>query len=298
MITIATDCSGIDAPVQALQQLNIPYKQIWYCDIDKYAMKTAEANYPKPEMIYTDMLSRDNSMLPHVDLYVCGFPCQAFSLAGKQLGTKDPRSGVIPKMLETIHYSKPKICILENVKNFMYIEKGNPYRNLIDFLQNENYNVYPSIYNTKDYGIPQNRQRVYIVCIRRDISNKIYIKPEPIKMKPFEDFVIDKTVITGELPSIYHKNLHKIKENAVAISPHTFTCSINYLINTLDTNCGRVYILKQNRPITTQEALQLQGFPKDFKQVVSKTQMFKQIGNTMSVNVLKVIIAEALKCRK
>lgn len=296
MITIATDCSGIDAPVQALQQLNINYKQEWYCDIDKFARKTAEANYPKPDTIYTDIISRDNSKLPHIDLYVCGFPCQAFSLAGKRLGTKDHRSGVIPIMLETIHYSKPKIIILENVKNFRFIEKGKPYRDLIDYLQNENYNVYADIYNTKDYSIPQNRQRIYIVCIRKDISIKEYIKPKSKEMKPFEDFLIDKEIRQGDIPSIYHKNLHKIKENAVVIHPHSFSCSMNNIINTLDTNCNRTYILKQNRRILAQEALLLQGFPKDFKQVVSNSQFFKQIGNTMSVNVLKEIILEALRC--
>jgi DNA (cytosine-5)-methyltransferase 1 len=88
-------------------------------------------------------------------------------------------------MLETIHFSKPKIRILENVRGFTHIEKGVPYRQLVDFLKKENYIVNAYIYNTKDYGIPQNRERVYIVCIRKDVSIKEYIKPKPKKMKTF-----------------------------------------------------------------------------------------------------------------
>jgi site-specific DNA-cytosine methylase len=81
MITVATDCSGIDAPIEALKQLGVSFKQLWYCDNNKYARETSEANHPKPEMFFDDMLSRNNKSLPHLDLYICGFPCQSFSLA-------------------------------------------------------------------------------------------------------------------------------------------------------------------------------------------------------------------------
>jgi DNA (cytosine-5)-methyltransferase 1 len=297
-LVIATDCSGIEAPIQALKQLKIPYEQEWYCDIDKFARQSAEANYKKPKVVYTDMLSRETSSLPInvLDLYVCGFPCQAFSLAGKRLGTTDPRSGVIPKMLETIEHCKPKIAILENVKGFLNIEKGEPYKNLLDYLKSLDYKVYVDVYNTKDYGIPQNRERVYFVCIRSDISKKDYIKPKKIKMKPFDDILIDKTIKEGEIPNSYHKNLHKLKPHTKVINSRNFYYPIEHTSNTIDTTCKEMWIVKQNRKITNEELLLLQGFPKTFKQVVSDSQLCKQIGNTMSVNVLKVIIKEALKC--
>lgn len=117
-LTIGTDCSGIEAPIEALTQLKIPFIQKWSCEIDKFARASAEANYPKPEKIYIDMLDRNDKELPHVDIYVCGFPCQSFSLAGKRLGLLDPRKSVINSMLNTIEISKPKIIILENVKGF------------------------------------------------------------------------------------------------------------------------------------------------------------------------------------
>lgn len=296
MISVATDCSGIDAPIQALIQLKIPYIQKWYCDIDQFARQTAEANYPRPEKVYTDITLRNSKKLPHVDLYVCGFPCQAFSLSGKRLGTKDPRSGVIPKMLETIHYTKPKICILENVQGFKSIENGIPYKNLIEFLKKEKYNVYSDLYNTKNYGLPQNRERVYIVCIHSSVAIKEYIKPLPKKMKAFEDILIDKKIHVADIPQQYHKQLHKLHPDTKIMVSRSYYYPIKHVSITLDTTCRYNYIIKQNRLMYAKEGLLLQGFPKSFKQVVSDTQFFKQIGNTMSVNVLKEIIKEALSC--
>jgi DNA (cytosine-5)-methyltransferase 1 len=296
MITVATDCSGIDAPIEALKQLGVSFKQLWYCDNNKYARETSEANHPKPEIFFDDMLSRNNKSLPHLDLYICGFPCQSFSLAGKRLGTSDPRSGIIPKMMETIHYSRPKICILENVRGFMNIEKGVPCKKLMDFLSNEGYSTDCSLYNTKYYGIPQNRERMYIVAIRKDIKIKDYKKPEHLPMKPFDDLILDKKIHKEEIPSIYKKNLHKLKPFTKVISAKNYYSPMEHVSNTLDTTCRYLYIVKYNRAITIEEALSLQGFPRKFNICVSTTQIMKQIGNTMSVNVLKEIMKEALKC--
>jgi DNA (cytosine-5)-methyltransferase 1 len=297
MITIGTDCSGIEAPLQALKGLKIQYIQKWSCEIDKYARLSSEANYKKPEKVYTDMLTRDNSLLPHVDLYVCGFPCQSFSNMGNRLGTSDPRSKIIPKMIDTIKYSKPKICILENVRGFMTIENGKPCKMLIEELQKLGYNVNHSIYNTKDYGIPQNRERVYFVCIRKDIQKKDYDKPKKTKMKSFESILEDTKVnIEGGIEGTYCKNLYKIKENTKILKRDNYYFPIEFVSPTLDTGCSHFMIIKQNRKLLYKEALRLQGFPSSFKKVVSNNQLMKQIGNSMSVNVLKKIIQEAIKC--
>jgi DNA (cytosine-5)-methyltransferase 1 len=295
MLSIGTDCSGIEAPLEALKQLKIPFIQKWTCEIDKYARMSYEANYPKPEKKYIDMLKRNNSELPSVDLYVCGFPCQAFSNMGNRLGTKDPRAKIIPKMIDTIKHSKPKICILENVRGFLNIENGVPKENLLKDLENLNYRVYYSLYNTKNYGLPQNRERVYFVCIRRDVQKKEYIKPKECKMKPFESILTDTKINPGEMPESYYKNLYKLKNETKILKRDNYYSPMEYISPTLDTKCNFFFIIKQNRTLNPVEALRLQGF-KSFKQVISDTQFMKQIGNSMSVNVLKYIIKEALKC--
>lgn len=304
MLRIGTDCSGIEAPIQALKQLGIPFEHKWACEIDHYARRSILANY-QPEIIYEDITKRNHSELPDIDIYVCGFPCQSFSLMGKKLGSNDPRGNIMMHCIDVIKKKNPNIFILENVKNFKFIEKGKPFNFLIDELAsivNEDgeqlYNIYCDIYNTKDYGIPQNRERIYIIGIKSDILVNEYIKPECIEMKPLDDIIIDKTIYkkNKNFKNINEK-LEKIEYKKNYIFPNSnYVNPIKNICPTLSTRCDMFYHSSYNRYLTTTECLLLQGFSKDFKQVVSNTQIYKQIGNSMSVNVLKVIFNEIFNC--
>jgi DNA (cytosine-5)-methyltransferase 1 len=304
MITIGTDCSGIEAPIEALKQLGIPFQHKWSCEIDKFARQSILANY-EPEILYEDITKRDHSQLPDVDIYVCGFPCQSFSLMGKKLGTHDPRSNIMLHCIEVIKKKKPSVFILENVKNFKFIEKGKPYNFLIDSLTNvidddgeQIYNIYSDIYNTKDYGIPQNRARIYIIGIQRDIELQYYKKPHPLPIRPLENFILDKTVSTNLVKnSNIVKNLKLLlsKTNDLAIvTGDNFYYPLLHWCPTLTRHCSQFFINKLNRRILPKEALLLQGFSQEFNIVVSNSQIYKQAGNTMSVNVIKNIFKEIL----
>lgn len=295
MITIGTDCSGIEAPIEALQQLGIPFQHKWCCEIDKFARQSIRANY-EPEILYEDITTRDHSQLPDVDIYVCGFPCQSFSLMGKKLGTRDPRSNIMMHCIDVIKKKRPPVFILENVKNFKFIEKGKPYNFLIDSLTNiidedgeQVYNVYPDIYNTKDYGIPQNRERIYIIGIRQDIQIEEYQKPQVIPMRQLDDFILDKTINITYSPSIVLSNKINTKSKNFICPSDTFTKGMYNICPTLTTNSNTMYINTYNRFLSICECLLLQGFSVNFKQVISNYQLYKQIGNSMSVNVLKEI---------
>lgn len=306
MITIGTDCSGIEAPIEALKQLGIPFKHMWSCEIEKFARESILANH-KPEILYEDITTRDHSQLPDVDMYVCGFPCQSFSLMGKKLGTQDPRSNIMMHCIDVIKKKQPLIFVLENVKNFKYIENGKPFNYLLDALYKNVdetgesvYNIYWNIYNTKDYGIPQNRERIYIIGIKKDIQIKDFVKPDVIEMKPLDDFIIDKTIHTLPVKnSNIIKNLKllsmKTKDLGIVTGDNYYFPIIN-CCPTLTRHCSQFYINTLNRRILPKECLLLQGFTSDFNQVVSNTQMYKQIGNSMSVNVLKAIFKEILSC--
>ena len=212
VLTIGTDCSGIEAPIEALRQMKIPFVQKWRCEIDKFANISAEANYPKPEMFYEDMLKRDHKKLSIVDLYVCGFPCQSFSMAGYRKGLDDPRSGIILQMVKTIFCSKPNVFILENVKGFVSIHNGEAYQLLLKTLNKDGkYSVYSDIYKTRDYGLPQNRERLYIIGIKKSIQKKDYVKPKCLLMKSLAD-IIDSSKM-GEGNKKYDHLCHKIKKN-------------------------------------------------------------------------------------
>jgi DNA (cytosine-5)-methyltransferase 1 len=295
-ITVGTDCSGIESPIEALIQMKIPHLQKWSCEIDPKAVASHSANYKKAETVYTDMLKRKTSSLSHVDLYVCGFPCQAFSNMGRRRGMSDPRAKIIPKMIQTIGYCKPKVCILENVRGFVSIQGGKPLRDLVSALESVGYDVSYGLYNTRDYGLPQNRIRVYFICIRKDLQKRKYIVPGTTRMIPFESILDDTAIHPGKIPSVYRKNIYQIRPRTKIITPFNYYAPILDVSPTLLSNCYSFYVIKQNRLLSEKEALRLQGFRATFKQVVSRNQLMKQVGNAMSVNVLKVIIKEALEC--
>ncbi len=303
MITIGTDCSGIEAPIQALKQLRIPFRHLWSCEKDKYCLESIKANY-NPEKIYTNIFNRDHKLLPDVDIYVCGFPCQPFSTLGKLEGEKKKNGKVIYECLKVINEKKPKIIILENVKNFITIENGLPFKKLISALKKINhnnkkiYNVYYDILNTKDYGIPQQRNRLYIICIMKSIEKNSFKFPNHKKLKPLKYFLSDTKIHDREksISSIKNKtlikNINKYKNEDYIITANNYYASpVKGICPTLTTNII-LYLLKYNRFLNIKEYLCLQGFNSNFKRVVSEHQLKKQIGNSMSVNVLK----ELFKC--
>lgn len=304
MITIGTDCSGIEAPIEALKQLNIPFIHKWSCEIDKFARQSILANSP-PEIMYEDITKRNHYLLPDIDIYVCGFPCQPFSLMGRKLGTSDTRSNIMMHCINVIKIKQPQIFILENVKNFRFIESGRPFNYLINELSNitnENqtneftYNIYWDIYNTKDYGIPQNRERIYIIGIRQDIQIDDFIKPNPIPMRSLDEFIIDKTIYNMNISKSLQKNINIGSNNTYIFTPFSYYFPLVNVCPTLTTRCHCFYHKIYKRNLTPKECLLLQGFTLNFNQIISNTQMYKQIGNSMSVNVLKHIFNQLLKC--
>jgi len=298
MLRIGTDCSGIEAPIEALKQLGIPFEHSFCCEKDTYALQSIKANY-NPQKIYTDITKRKHSLLPDIDIYVCGFPCQPFSLMGNKMGTTDSRSNIMYQCIKVIKKKLPKVFILENVKNFKFIEKGKPFNYLLSELKKVKnkdkeiaYNVYFDILNTKDYGIPQNRERIFIIGIRKDIQKKntYYTTPEKLPMRPLDDFIIDKTIKNITKNKQLQINLKKINyEKNCIVTSCNYYFPIKYLSPTLTTYCSIYYHTTYKRYLTTKECLSLQGFSTDFIQTVSNTQIYKQIGNSMSVNVLKVL---------
>lgn len=178
MIKVGTDFSGIGSPEAALKRLNIPHKNIFACDIDKYA-KASFLELNNPVTFYDDITSRNYSDVEQLDLYVAGFPCQSFSMAGNRGGFSDIRGTLFFNVAEFIKINKPKCFILENVKGLLSHDKGRTFQTITDILSGGatinsqisfgniddglGYHIYYKVLNTKDYGIPQNRERVFII---------------------------------------------------------------------------------------------------------------------------------------
>jgi DNA (cytosine-5)-methyltransferase 1 len=294
-LRVGTDCSGIEAPIQALKNLGINFEHVFSCEIDKYARDSIKANY-KPGILYEDITTRDHSALPDIDLYVCGFPCQPFSVAGKRKGVDDPRGTIFWHCLETIKEKLPFVFILENVKGILSINKSRTFQNIIKSLKNIGmYNVEWKVMNTKDYGIPQNRERVYIVGIREDFG-KEFFWPMERSASPLINIVDSSNRNCREICDSAKELLLSIPDDSIFIDlnfrNNKFPNS-NVVCPTILASC-RTWCVTESRYANIVELLSLQGFPKDFNQVVSNTQMKRQIGNSMSVNVVEAILKNLL----
>ena len=198
MIKIASQFSGIGAFEQAITNLGIEHENIMAVDFDKYARQTYTANFGEPKHYFVDSYNADYENVENVDVFLSSPPCQSFSLAGKRLGESDPRGLLFFETLRFINCNKPKYFIIENVKGLLSDNAGATFQNWIQLLgQSENgntfmfphedslmYNLHWQVLNTKDYGLPQNRERVFLVGIRNDLPNSfVFPKGIPLKLR-------------------------------------------------------------------------------------------------------------------
>jgi DNA (cytosine-5)-methyltransferase 1 len=182
---IATVCSGIGSPEQALKELNITHEIAFACEIDKYARQTYLANFT-PNQMYTDLTAEEwDKPEQYSDLFIGGIPCQAFSLAGKRLGELDKRGLLFYDFYRYVKNQQPKVFIIENVKGLLSDNNGITFQNWcallgrsmnthVNMFNNEDsllYNLHFKVLNSKDFGVPQNRERVFLVGIRNDLPN-------------------------------------------------------------------------------------------------------------------------------
>ena len=304
MLRVGTDCSGIEAPIQALMQMNIPFKHVFSSEIDKFCIQSIKANY-KPEIIFGDkeglfpegdITKRDINDVPDIDLYVCGFPCQPFSQAGERKGFKDKRGNVFFSCLEVIEKKQPKYFILENVKGLKSHNKGHTWKVIWECLlglEKYGYIVKWKILNTRDYGIPQNRERIFIVGSK----DKDFDWPKEKVMDDLKNYIDNEDKNNRNIPRYCINYYNNIPIDSVFIN----LCFLKYSkFPSSDVVCptisasNNLWNVKLSRYANIKENLILQGFPLTFKQNVSNLQLKKQIGNSMSVNVIKEIFKNLL----
>ncbi len=281
---------------------------IWANELDKHAVQVYKENIDN-NIVEGDILERYIEVPEH-DVLIAGFPCQPFSMMGSKLGFDDERGTLfftIQKIIE-LHDNKPRIIVLENVKNLLTHDKGRTFKRMQGILEDLGYVVHAKVLDTKDYGLPQTRRRVFVVCFLKSVYGKFakdYVYPEPVPLNisvyDLLDKEVDKKYFLSEkiLPTIlahgsgnyYSKSeidlpisrpltavMHKMHR---ANQDNYYTDSINRS-RFKDDDEKRISNI---RKITPNECRKLQGFPDDWKFVVSDTQSLRQFGNAVSVNV-------------
>ena len=263
--------SGIGAFEKALDRLNIDYELVAFSEIDKYATKSYCAIHGVDEsMNLGDITKVDENSLPKdIDLITYGFPCQDISLAGKQKGLfnndgTQTRSGLFFEALRIIEATKPKIAIAENVKNLTGKKFKEQFELALKSLEEAGYSNYWKVLNAKDYGIPQNRERVFIISIRKDID-KGYEFPEPfplqLRLKDMLDdevdekyYLSDKQILTaGYFGNAVNPNLKDVYDRKKAI----INKQVSYTISTKpDRRIGDCnYVTDDRNEMTAEEFL-------------------------------------------
>ena len=321
---VGTDCSGIETPLMALDGL-VEFEHVFASEIDKKTRLTLLANRA-PRHIYNDIRTR--TMPPHVDLYIVGFPCQTFSSVGLRAGEADPRGQIFNHVSEYIQTMKPKMFLLENVANLLAINGGRCWQTIQAGLHG--YTLHHQILNSKDYGLPQSRKRLYIVGFREDVGcGPLFTFPLKI-----DEGWRDCSLIPSytSLVDLFHSvdrvtctPTEREQENIAVIlekmegkgrgldKPIVMNVSQSKawtrvppknVSPCLKTQClrllwwfrrrGRVHTSR----LTVRDARILQGIPDTFIQNTSNTVAAKQIGNAMSVSVVRFILKRMLEVFK
>jgi DNA (cytosine-5)-methyltransferase 1 len=297
--------AGIGGIRYAFQELG--GECVFTSEWDKHAQITYFANFG-------DMPEGDIAMIPTLkvpkhDILLAGFPCQPFSNAGLRKGFEDTRGTLFFEIARIIEFRKPKLVLLENVKGFVNHDKGNTFNTVKRVLEEQGYSVYHKVLNAKDFGVPQNRERVYIVAVKNTFSREAFIYPEPPKFKTSVGDILEKRVssaytISDRLWSGHQRRLkeHRLKGNGFGYglfdrnSTHTNTISARYYKD------GSEILIAQKdknpRKLTPREAARLQGFPDDFVIPVSDTQAYRQFGNSVAIPVVAAVAKQMLKLLK
>jgi DNA (cytosine-5)-methyltransferase 1 len=305
--------AGIGGFRMALQ--NLGGKCVFTSEWDENAKKTYRANFGETPFGDITKLSTKNYIPDNFDVLCAGFPCQAFSIAGKRGGFEDTRGTLFFDVAEIIKNKKPKAIFLENVKGLRSHDKGKTLETILNVLRNDlGYFVpEPQIINAKEFGVPQNRERIYIVGFRKDLEINSFEYPEPFEYQAtFKDIKEKKVVPTKYYLStqylqtlINHKERHASKGNGFGyaiIKDNEISNSIlvggmgrerNLVIDNRITDFTPTTHIKGEvnregiRKMTPREWARLQGFPDNFIIPVADASAYKQFGNSVAVPAIQ-----------
>lgn len=365
-IKIGTMFSGIGAIEYAFKRLNLNTKIKFACDNDQFVKQSYFANYEiENDNWYTDVYDIDGAKyLGEIDLLVGGSPCQSFSMVGKRRGFEDTRGTLFYEFARVVKESQPKVFIYENVKGLVNHDGGNTFDIIKATFDELGYRYFYQVLNAKDYGMPQHRERIFVIGFKDQsidftfpepihlehtmqdfledfIDSKYYLKEKGVKFvtssknrlkrytqingdialcqkanqqfnwhgdfvfelqaeKEFDEFIFD----VNQVEEKYYLS-DKVRDYVLNTGTKNFRTTIKTDLevarpllqsmhkmhragvdNYVTHNKGRI------RKLTPKECLRLMGFRDDFEQVVSDTQMYRQAGNSIVVDVLIALLKQ------
>ena len=296
--------AGIGGFHQALSSVGATC--VFASEWDKYAAETYYANYNIfPE---GDITKIEASNIPAHDILCGGFPCQAFSISGKQKGFEDARGTLFFDIARIVKHHQPKMLFLENVRNFERHDGGNTLKVILKTLDELGYHVNYKVLNASDYNLPQNRERIYLVCFRKELNIENFEFPKSIKLTKKVADLLEESVpekyyynaqplyqrlkdFVKEEGKVYQWRRQYVRENKSGVCP-TLTANMG-------TGGHNVPIIKDKkgiRKLTPLECFRIQGFPKNYiLPTLADSALYKQAGNSVSVPVIEAVAKQMMK---
>ena len=286
---------------------------------DTFAAETYFQNFKiKPFGDITKIFAEE---IPTHDILCGGFPCQAFSISGKQKGFEDIRGTLFFDIARIVEFHKPKVLFLENVKNLSQHDSGKTLKVINKTLKDLNYSVFHKVLNASNFGLPQNRERIYIVAFRNDIKSNKFNFPKPpnsevclldiIENNPINAKVIERNDIEIYKEYIPQKNIfnemtllnkpiqigkvNKGGQGERIYHPLGHAITLSAYGGGVGSKTGLYLIDGKIRKLSPRECARIQGFPDSFILNNSDSQSYKQFGNSVAINVLQNILLEIIK---
>ncbi len=300
---------------------------VYVCEWDEFAQKTYRENFHDNFDIAGDITSVDEKEIPPFDICLAGFPCQAFSIAGTggygRQGFNDDfkgrnRGNLFLEVVRICEYHRPKVIFCENVKGLVMHDRGRTFRVIRQAFRDIGYQVFWKVLNSKDFGVPQNRERIYVVAFRDDLNIGEFRFPDGSQEKVCIRDILEEAPISARyyLSDVYvqtlrdHKARHEARGNGFGYEIRdldgiagTIVCGgmgrernliIDHRPHSIipETHIKGAINTEDIRKMTPREWARLQGFPDTYKLTLSDSHLYKQFGNSVSVNVIEAIAGQ------
>jgi len=278
-------------------------KCVFSSEIDKHAQHTYKENFN--EYPYGDITKISEEEIPKHNILLAGFPCQAFSHAGLKKGFSDTRGTLFFEIARILKYHKPQAFLLENVRGLRSHDNGNTLKVIINTLRDIGYeNLHAQILNAKDFNLPQNRPRFFIVGFENLKANFAF--PDRVEAQTrvgdiLDEKVEEKYTISDKLWKSHQERKQRNLKNGKGFGYSTFNENSEYTrtISSRYYKDGSEILIEQKtknpRLLSPREAARLQGFPEEYKLNKSEMQSYKQLGNAVPINVIRAIAVNLLK---
>ena len=292
---------------------------VFAAEWDKHAAETYRENYQlEPNGDITQISELD---IPAHEILCAGFPCQAFSISGKQRGFNDTRGTLFFDIARIAKHHQPKLLFLENVRNLARHDKGRTLSTILSTLDELGYQVHHKVLNASHFGLPQNRERIYFVCFRKDIAPESFTFPVPphvrIALLDFlEEAPVDAKIVNRPdmfITKTYEPTIdlfgdvqypnrpiqigyvNKGGQGERIYDPYGHAITLSAYGGGVGSKTGLYKVGDIIRKLSPRECARIQGFPDTFQIISSKSQAYKQFGNSVAINVLKGILEQVSK---